>query len=306
MAAASDAHVRAGRRTIRISSAARPVFPADGITKLDLVRHYAAVGPLMVPLVRGRPLALEVRPKGIGGEGFFLKQVPGHFPEWIHTADVPKREGGVIRQALGDDVATLVYLAGQNAVTPHVWTARADRLEQPDRIVFDLDPADDDFAFVRDTARRLGALLRDLGLGAFAMTTGSRGIHVVTPLRRGAGYDEVHAFALAVATEMVDRDPDRLTVEFRKAGRDGRLYLDIGRNSYGQHAVAPYAVRARDGAPVATPVRWEELDDDALTPRRWDVRTIGERIAEAGDPWEGMGAAARGVGPAARALGDAG
>ena len=294
--------MRAGRRRIRISSADRVVFPDCGVTKADVARHYADVGPLMVPLVRGRPLALQSFPRGVEQEGFFLKAVPGHFPDWIHTADVPKREGGAIRQALADDVATLVYLAGQNAITPHVWTARADRLEEPDRMVIDLDPSDDDFAAVRRAARAAGEVLRDAGLAAYAMTTGSRGLHVVTPLRRGAGYDGVHAVARAVAAELVARDPDALTTAFRRDERGGRIYVDVGRNAYGQHAVAPYAVRARAGAPVATPIRWEELDDEGLGPRRWDVRTIGARIAGAGDPWEGMARRARAAGPALRAL----
>ncbi len=297
--------MRAGRRRIRITSADRVVFPDCGVTKGEVARHYAAVGPLMVPLVRGRPLALQSFPRGITGDGFFLKAVPGHFPGWIHTVDVPKRDGGVIRQALGDDVATLVYLAGQNAITPHVWTARADRLEEPDRLVIDLDPPGDDFAAVRRAARAAGALLGEVGLAAYAMTTGSRGLHVVTPLRRGAGYDRVHALARALAAELVTRDPDALSTEFRRDDRGGRIYVDVGRNAYGQHAVAPYAVRARPGAPVATPLRWEELDDASLGPRRWDVRTIAGRIDEVGDPWEGMGRRARAAGPALRALGAA-
>jgi bifunctional non-homologous end joining protein LigD len=297
----SETTVRAGRRAVPVSHPERVMFPDVGITKLDLAEHYARVGPRMVPLVRGRPLALQVFPGGIEGPGHFLKNVPAHFPDWIHTVDVPKREGGAIRQALADDVPALVYLAGQNAVTPHVWTSRADRLERPDRIVFDLDPASPDFALVRAAARDLGALLRDLGLAPFAMTTGSRGLHVVTPLRRTADYGGVHAFAHEVAEAMVERDPDGLTVEFRRAKRGDRIFIDVGRNAYGQHAVAPYAVRALPGAPVATPLRWEELDDDALSPRGWAIPTIGERL-EGHDPWAGMARAARGVGPARAAL----
>jgi bifunctional non-homologous end joining protein LigD len=297
----SDATVRAGRRRVAISHPERVMFPDAGITKLDLAEHYARVGPRMVPLVRGRPLALQVFPGGIEGPGHFLKNAPAHFPDWIHMAEVPKREGGTIRQALADDVPSLVYLAGQNAVTPHVWTSRADRLERPDRIVFDLDPSSPDFTLVRAAARDLGALLRDLGLAPFAMTTGSRGVHVVTPLRRTADYGEVHAFAHEVGEAMVERDPDGLTVEFRRAKRGDRIFIDVGRNAYGQHAVAPYAVRALPGAPVATPLRWEELGDEGLSPRGWTIRTVGERL-ERPDPWAGMATAARAVGPARRAL----
>jgi bifunctional non-homologous end joining protein LigD len=298
----SEATVRAGRRRVAISHADRVVFPEAGLTKLDLARHYAAVGRAMVPHVRGRPLALQVFPKGIEGEGHFLKDAPGHFPDWITTVAVPKREGGTIRQVLADEVPTLVYLAGQNAITPHVWTSRADRLEQPDRLVFDLDPPGGRFGAVRAAARRLGELLRDLGLEPFAMTTGSRGLHVVVPLRRTARYGEVNAFARDVAAALVERDPGALTVEFRRAKRGDRIFVDVHRNAYGQHAVAPYGVRALPTAPVATPLRWEELDDDGLQPQRWTVATIGERLAD-GDPWRGIARHARGLGPARRELG---
>jgi bifunctional non-homologous end joining protein LigD len=294
--------VRAGRRRVAVSHADRVVFPDAGLTKLDLAHHYAGVAPAMVPHVRGRPLALQTFPRGIEGDGYFLKNTPRHFPDWIRTARVPKREGGTIRQVLGDDAATLVYLAGQNAITPHVWTARADRLEQPDRIVFDLDPSARRFAEVRAAARAMGDLLRDVGLEPFAMTTGSRGLHVVAPLRRTAAYGEVHAFARAAAEALVAGDPGRLTVEFRRERRGERIFVDVNRNAYGQHAVAPYAVRALPGAPVATPLRWEELDDRRLDPQGWTVATIGDRLADGGDPWRGIARHARSVGPAARAL----
>ncbi len=187
----STEEVKAGRRSVPITHADRVVFPKAGVTKLDLARHYAAVAPAMVPHVRDRPIAVQSFPQGIEGKGFFVKNAARHFPDWIATATVPKREGGELRQVLANDAATLVYLAGQNAITPHIWTARADRLEQPDRIVFDLDPATKRFAEVRAAARALGDLLRDLGFEPFAMTTGSRGLHVVVALRRRADYAEV-------------------------------------------------------------------------------------------------------------------
>ena len=176
------------------SSADRVVFDGAGLTKLDLARYYADVADAMVPHVRDRPLALHTFPKGVGGEGYFAKNEPRHFPDWIATVDVPKREGGTIHQVLANDAATLVYLAGQNAVALHVWTSRADRLERPDRLVFDLDPTVQDFAEVRAAAREAGELLRDIGLVPYTMTTGSRGLHVVAPLQRRADYEEVHAF----------------------------------------------------------------------------------------------------------------
>ncbi|HMN99031.1 MAG TPA: hypothetical protein PKD59_06415 [Miltoncostaeaceae bacterium] len=300
------AQVRAGRRTVPISSSDRILIPGDGtagdLTKLGLAEHYAAVGDAMVPHLRDRPLALQGFPHGIGEGGFYLKEAPRHYPDWIARARVPKREGGSVNHVLANDVATLVYLAGQNVITPHTWTSRADRLERPDRLIFDLDPSTDDFGLVKDTARALGDLLRDLGLAPHAMTTGSRGLHVTVPLRRTAEYPAVQAFARAVAATLAAEHPDRLTTEFHVDKRGDRLYLDVNRTRYGQHAVAPYAVRPILGSPVATPLRWEELGDPDLGPRSWNVWTIGTRLGDGGDPWSGIAARAKAVGPAAAAL----
>lgn len=275
----SDA-ITVGRRTIPISHADRVLFPDVGLTKLGLARHYADVADVMVPHVRDRPLALHSFPHGIDGDGFFMKDAPRHFPDWIATAEVPKREGGTIHHVLANDAATLVYLAGQNVITPHVWTSRADRLERPDRLVFDLDPSTQRFDEVRAAALRLGDLLRTIGLEPFAMTTGSRGLHVVAPLRRTADFGAVHDFAREVAGELVEQDPRALTVEFRRERRGERIFVDVNRTAYGQHAVAPYAVRPLPGAPVATPLSWGELGDPGLGPQGWTVATIGERLVQ--------------------------
>jgi bifunctional non-homologous end joining protein LigD len=285
--------VKAGRRSIPITHADRVVFPAAGLTKLDLARHYAAVAPVMVPHVRDRPIAVQSFPQGVEGKGFFVKNAARHFPDWIRTAQVPKREGGTLRQVLANDAPTLVYLAGQNAITPHIWTARADRLEQPDRIVFDLDPATKRFAEVHAAARALGDLLRDLGFEPFAMTTGSRGLHVVVALRRRADYAEVNAFARDVGARLAEANASKLTTEFRIANRGERIFVDVHRNAYAQHAVAPYAVRALPKAPVATPLNWDELGDRRLDPQGWTVKTIQHRLADGGDPWQGIARTAR-------------
>jgi bifunctional non-homologous end joining protein LigD len=299
----ADATVKAGRRSVSITHPDRVVFPQAKLTKLDLACHYAAVGAVMVPHVRDRPLAVQSFPQGVAGKGFFVKNAAKHFPDWIKTADVPKREGGSLRQVLANDTATLVYLAGQNAITPHIWTARADRLEQPDRIVFDLDPATKRFAEVRAAARSLGDLLRDMGFEPFTMTTGSRGLHVVVAIRRGATYAEVNAFARDLGDTFAATDPKHLTTEFRIAKRGERLFVDMHRNAYAQHAVAPYAVRALPKAPVATPLHWDELSDRRLSPQGWTVKTIQDRLADGGDPWNAIARTARRLPAASRPRG---
>jgi bifunctional non-homologous end joining protein LigD len=296
------AHLIAGRRRVKISNAERVIFPGAGLTKLDLARHYAEVADVMLPHVRQRPLTLHSFPRGVGEEGFFVKDAPRHFPDWVDTVRVTRREGGTIRHVLARDAATLVYLAGQNAIALHVWPSRADRLEHPDRLIFDLDPSTRRFAEVRAAARALGELLREIGLTPYAMTTGSRGLHVATPLRRTTDFATVRPFARTVAEALVEQDPGRLTVEFRRARRRERIFVDVARNAYGQHSVAPYSVRALDRAPVATPLHWEELSDRRLDPQGWTITTIGERLADRGDPWHRMSGHARGLGPARRAL----
>ena len=286
--------VRAGRRTVDVSKPDKPLFPC-GVTKADLARHYADVAGVMLPHVRGRLVSMQRFPDGIGGEGWFEKQVPRHFPDWIERVTVPKR-GGTVTHVVVSEAATLVYLANQGCITPHVWLSRADRPERPDRLVIDLDPADDDaFDDIRATARDVvGPLLREHGLTPFAMTTGSRGIHVVAPLRRTADFETAREWSRGLAEEATARD-DRLTTAFYKSDRGGRILVDVMRNRWAQTAVPPYGVRPKPGAPVAVPIAWDELDDDALRPDAWTVRNIGERLAAAGDPWAQMRSAARGI-----------
>ena len=278
--------IQIGRREISITHADRAVFPQANLTKLDLARHYERVALLMLPYVRDRPLALQAYPQGIEQKGFFLKSVPDYFPAWVKRVTLPKK-GGTITHALAQDAATLVYLAGQNVVTVHTWLSRADQPFQPDRLTLDFDPSGGGFAEVRAAARAAGDRLRDLGLTTYAMTTGSRGIHVVCPLRRGPGFPEVHGFARSLAEEMVADDPGHLTLEWRKADRGKRIYVDVNRIAYAQHAVGPYAVRARPTAPVAVPLHWEELSDKTLKPDRWTINNVASRVDE-GDPWQGM------------------
>jgi len=280
-----------GPHEVRITHPDRPVFPEAKLTKLDLARHYERVAPLMLPYVRDRPLALQAYPDGIEGTGFFMKSVPSYFPSWIKRVTVPKK-GGTITHVLANDAATLVYLSGQNVVTVHTWLSRADKPHQPDRLTLDFDPSDGGFAEVRAAARAAGDRLRDAGLTPYAMTTGSRGVHVVCPLRRGPDFADVHAYARALAEEMVAEDPRHLTLEWRKVDRGKRIYLDVNRIAYAQHAVGPYTVRPRPKAPVAVPLHWEELSDRALKPDRWTVKNIAKRLDE-GDPWSGMSRHAR-------------
>jgi bifunctional non-homologous end joining protein LigD len=294
--------IRAGRRIVGVARPDKPLFPC-GITKADLARYYAAVAPAMLPHIAGRPLNLERYPDGIDGPRIIQQQVPTHFPSWIRRVIVPK-QGGAVSHLVAFDAATLVYLADQACITLHSWLSRADRLDRldrPDRLVFDLDPSGGQPDEVRVAALEFGALLRDLDLEPFAMATGSRGYHVVVPLRRHAGFDAVRSFARDVARLAAARNP-KLTVAQRKAARGRRIFIDVMRNTYAHTAVAPYSVRARAGAPVATPLRWEELLQTATRPDRWTLRTLPDRLAQRGDPWADIRSSARALASPRRRL----
>jgi bifunctional non-homologous end joining protein LigD len=285
--------IEIGGHEVEITHPERELFKRPTITKLDLASHYQAVAAAMLPHVRGRPLALQAYPHGIDGPGFYLKSIPAHFPDWIARATVPK-QGGTVTHVVAENAATLVYLAGQNVITLHAWLSRADQPQKPDRLIVDLDPSPGiGFAAVRAAAREAGARLRDAGLVPHAMVTGSRGVHVVCPLVREPSFSEVHQYARSLAEAMVADDPKHLTLEWHRADRGARIYLDVNRINYAQHAVAPYAVRAKPRAPVAMPIEWDELSDPQLKPGRWTVRTAAERVDSRGDAWQGIDRQAR-------------
>lgn len=276
---------------IELSNRDKLFFPDAGITKGDLVDYYRRIAEVALPHYRDRPLSMQRFPDGIVAEGFFQKTAPDYFPEWIETAEVAKEDGSV-RHVIANSAATLVYLADQGMITPHLSLSRVDDIDSPDRLIFDLDPSDGDFAKVQAAARHVRAALDELSAPAFVQTTGSRGLHVVVPLDRSAGFDVVREAAQRIAEKMAARLPDALTVAQRKARRGSRVYLDTGRNAYGQTAVAPYGVRARPGAPVATPLDWNEALAADMSPRKYTITNIFRRLGNKEDPWRGIGEAA--------------
>ena len=287
-------------RTVEISNPDKVLFPDDGITKQELARYYQRVAEAMLPHVRGRPVHMQRFPDGIGGEQIQQKQVPDYFPDFVRRAKVSRRGGGSVTHAVIDNPETLVYLADQACVTPHTWLSRTDKLDNPDQLIFDLDPAGDDLDVVRGGATALRELLEQLGLATYLKTTGSRGFHVLVPLDRRAGFDQARAFARDVAKLLAEREPKRFTVEQRKDKRRGRLYLDTARNAYAQTAVAPYAVRALPGAPVACPVDWDELG--RVEPQQFTLRSLPRRLARKRDPWAGIWDEARSLREPSRRL----
>lgn len=286
--------MKTGKPVVKITHPERVLFPDAGITKGDLIHYYREISATMLPYLKDRPVTLQRFPEGIDQEGFFQKQTPDYFPDWIRRAQIDLlEEDEDQQQVVADSEDTLVYLANQAVITLHAWLSRADRLHYPDRMIFDLDPTDSDFGKLRATARLLREMLEEAGLAAFLMTTGSRGLHVVAPLERSAEFDEVRAFARELAEAAAARRPKELTTEVRKEDRQGRMFVDYLRNSYAQTAVSPYSVRAKPGATVATPLLWEELDERGMTSGRFNTRNIFERLEKRGDAWKGMSAQAK-------------
>ncbi len=267
------------------------MFPGSSaekaITKREVVDYYSAVAAAMLPHLTDRPLNVQRFPRGISGPGFLQQDFADSLPDWMARVEVAK-EGGTVIHPLAQRPEALRWLANQNGVTLHVWQSRRGHLHHPDRLVFDLDPSAADFGAVRATARAVAGVLHDLGLVSYVQTTGSRGLHVVTPVRADTDFDTARQFARDVAEVVTADDPAHRTVEARKAKRGDRVYLDVMRNAYAHTAVAPYSVRARAGAPVATPLAWDELGIRGLRADRFTIRDIPERLVAQGDPWAGM------------------
>lgn len=275
--------------TVEVSSLDRVLFPDEGLTKGDLIDYYRRIAEIMLPYCQGRPVTMHRFPNGIHKPGFYQKEAPDYFPDWIERVQIKVLEEDKSQpQVLIQNAASLVYLANQGCITPHVWLSRVDKINYPDRLIFDLDPPDSDFSLVRFTAHLLRTMLEKLELAPYLMTTGSRGLHVVVPLDRSADFDTVRDFARDVAGRLVEQEPDRLTTETRKDKRDDRLFLDYLRNSYAQNAAAPYSVRPKPGAPIATPLDWDELDNADMDSQRYTMQNIFRRLGQKADPWQGM------------------
>ncbi len=289
------------RVAVEVSHADRMMFPADGITKGDIVNYYSEIADVMVPHLKGRPLTLWRYPRGIDQKGFVQQDFGETLPDWMAGVEVAK-EGGTVVHPTVDRPEALRWLANQNCLTVHAWLSRRDRLDTPDRLVFDLDPSGIDFAVVRATARAFADVLGDVGLVTYVQTTGSRGLHVVAPIKGDTDFDTARQFARDVAEVVAADDPAHRTIEMRKANRGDRVYLDVMRNAYAQTAAAPYAVRARRGAPVATPLEWDELDRRGLRADRFTIRHIPKRVAENGDPWADLQRRARSLARPAQRL----
>jgi len=275
---------------VQITNKNKLFFNHPKITKGDIVNYYKKISKYFIAHSQNRPINLLRAPSGIMGESFFQQNMPAYFPKWVDFFNVKRIRGGIARHVLINKPDTLVYLANEGVVTFHIWNSRVDDLNRPDRIVFDLDPSEiakNGFELVRIVAFLLKELLEKIGANPYVMTTGSKGVHLVLPIKPDTDFPKVKAFAKNIVSVMEKKYPDKVTANFRKSSRTGKVFIDYLRNNYGQTAVAPYSVRLKAGAPVATPIFWTDLHKKELGPQSFNIKNIF-RYLEKGDPWKGM------------------
>lgn len=273
---------------VRLSHPEKVLFPQQGITKSDLAAYYEAIADRMLPQISDRPLSLVRCPQGRGAKCFFQKHDQGGFPSALKTIAITEASGARESYFYVDTLAGLVAGVQVGVLEFHLWSCRRDRIEQPDRLIFDLDPDEAlDFADVRRAAADIRDRLQALGLKSWAMVTGGKGIHVVIPLARRGGWDDVKAFARGFARQLAEEEPERFLAKASKASRKGRIFIDWLRNDRGSTAISPYSTRAREGAPVAMPVTWDELG--ALkAANAFTIANAPQRVRDIADPWAEM------------------
>ncbi len=287
MAKAEVVELEISGRAVRITSPDKVFFPERGETKLDLVEYYLAVEEPFLRAVGGRPTLLQRFPDGVGAKSFFQKRVPQGAPEWLRTTTMSTPNGTTSNAMVLDDLAHVAWAVNMGCLGFHPWPCRADEPGTTDEMRIDLDPSPGvDFPMLREAAHELRLLLDEDGLASFPKTTGNRGIHVHVPI--GPGWDsyDVRLAAVAVARELERRRPDLVTAAWWKEERGSRVFVDFNQNAPHKTVFGAWSVRARDGAQVSTPFRWDELADihpDVLT-----IETVPARVEEHGDPWDGI------------------
>ncbi len=291
---------------VRLSSADRVLFPDDGITKGDIFEYYDAVADTIVPHLKNRPFTLKRYPHGITQEAYFQKQAPKGIPKSIPTRQFTThpREGGArqVDFVLVNSRDALLWMVQMNCVDMNAWYSRVDKPERPDYVVFDLDPPDDGFANAIRVAHLVKEALDELDLRSYVKTSGASGIHVLVPITRRSTFDQTYEFAERVSRSVEERDPALATTQWLKRKRpEGAVLVDHRQNGHGKTIASAYSVRPRPGAPVSTPLRWEELTAD-VRPRDFGRAEVLQRIEQHGDLYEPVLRGGQSLGPALRAL----
>jgi bifunctional non-homologous end joining protein LigD len=291
-------------KTVKLSSPDRVLFPEDGVTKGDVFEYYGEVGPTLVPHLRGRPFTMKRYPHGIHGEVFFQKQAPKHLPDWIPTRrfTTHPREGGsrLVDFALVNSAEAVLFMVQNNCIDMNAWYSRVDKPHRPDFVLFDLDPPDGEFELAIEVAHLIRELLDEVELPGYVKTSGADGIHVVAPITRRSTFEQTYQFAERASRLLEERHPGKLTTQWLKKKRQGVL-VDHRQNGWGKTIASVYSVRPKPGAPVSTPLRWEELTP-SVRPRDFTMARALERIEQDGDLYAPVLDDPRPLAPAARRL----
>jgi bifunctional non-homologous end joining protein LigD len=295
-----------GRRRVRLTHPERVLFPDDGVTKGNLVEYYVEVGPAIVPHVRDRPFTLKRYPDGIRGQAYFHKQAPKGKPSWIPTRQFRTwpREGGsrLVDFVLINEPAALAWAVQMNCIDMNAWYSRVDKPDRPDYVVFDLDPPEsrNGFAQAVRVAHLVRGALDGLELRSYVKTSGADGIHVLVPITRRSSYPDAYELAERVSRGLEAEHPGLVTTEWLKKKRRGVL-VDHRQNGHGKTIASVYSVRPKPGAPVSTPLRWEELSEK-VRPRDFGRREALDRVQKHGDLFEPVLKGGQALGPALKRL----
>lgn len=263
---------------VEISHPDKLIFPEKRVSKADMVHYYQRVADHMLPHLRDRPLRLERFPDGIGESGFVQKKAADYYPGYISTLMV-ETDKGKQEQILCNGKKTLIYLANQGTVSFHTWLSRRDKPDQPDQVIYDLDPSDQDFNKLKEAVRIVRDQLQDAGHQPELMSSGKSGFHVVCRIRRGKHFDSLREEVRAQAVQLAEAHPDLLTTEVSKDKRKGRIFVDYLRNAYGQTSICPFSLRATKRAGVATPLDWSELSK-LDRPDAYTIDNIFRRLSQ--------------------------
>jgi len=279
-----NVQVRAGGKLVRLTNLRKPFWPALGITKGDLLRYYAAIAPALVPHIRSRPMVMKRYPHGAAGEFFFMKRTPSPSPDWLETCSIRHDSGNVIDFPMIQDLAALLWVVNLGCIDLNQWYSRSDDVDRPDYFHFDLDPGPDvPFAQVLEASLLVRGALDTLKMPSYPKTSGSKGLHIYVPIKRGPTQKDVWTFTKALAMTLAERYPKVLTAQYRVAKRPrGRVLVDYNQNAWGRTLASVYSVRPTAVASVSTPVGWDEIER-GITTEQFTMDVILDRVARLGD-----------------------
>jgi bifunctional non-homologous end joining protein LigD len=291
-------------KTVNLTSPDRVLYPDDGITKGDLFEYYEQVGPTIVPHLKDRPFTMKRYPHGITEQPFFQKQAPKHLPSWIPTRQFrtyPRAgESRLVDFPLVNRPEAVLFMVQNNCIDMNAWYSRVDKPDRPDFVLFDLDPPDGAFELAIEVAHLIRKLLDEVELPGYVKTSGADGIHVVAPITRRSTFKQTYDFAESAARLLELRHPGKVTTEWLKKKREGVL-VDHRQNGHGKTIASVYSVRPKPGAPVSTPLHWDELTKE-VRPRTFGMKEALQRIEEVGDLFAPVLDDPRPLAPAAKKL----